>query len=290
MGTEITTVVGRLIAGHPMVSKPKKDNQNQQKYDKNGDPMVSFYCGFAIKKGVETDWKQTDWGQIIQQEALSGFPAGEYKHPSFAWKIDDGDSNIPNKKGKIPCQREGWPGHWVLHLNNGYPYSCYHDGKFNLFESIQDKNEIKTGDYCQFVIFTQPNNINGKVETDGMYLNPTLFNLVRAGQLIVSANEPDASEKFGAGGAALPTGAVVDPNVQAVTQIPSTTVVLPQGGRQQQPGVEPAPDFLDAPPPPLDDTPGPPATFYVYNGKQYTREQLIAGGWPDAKIDTLPTV
>lgn len=283
---EITTIVGRLVAGHPMISKPKKDNKNQQKYDKNNDARVSFYCGFAIKKGAETTWKDTEWGRIIVQEATTGFPAGEYNHPAFAWKIDDGDSNVPNKKGKIPCQREGWPGNWVLHLNNGYPFSCYHDGKFDQFQSIQDKNEIKTGDYCQFVIFVQPNNVNGKVETDGVYLNPTLFNLVRAGERIVSANEPDAAEKFGAGGASLPAGAVVDPNVQPTTQQPGTTV-----NTGQQPGIEPAPDFLDAaPPPPPNDAPAPPVTMYVYNGKQYTYDALIAAKWPPAEITKLPTI
>ena len=28
--------------------------------------------------------------------------------PTFAWKIVDGDSQTPNKKGRKPCENEGW--------------------------------------------------------------------------------------------------------------------------------------------------------------------------------------
>lgn len=273
---EITTRVGRLVSGHPMNSQVKKNTDGTPKMMKDGiTPQVSFYSGLAIKKGTEQHWNQTEWGAQIWNEAKAAFPNGEFNAPTFAWKIDDGDSQIPNKKGKKPCEREGWTGHWVLHVSNGFPFSCYHDGKFNPFEAIQNKDEIKTGDYCQFVFEVRGNNVNGPTESPGVYLNPTLFNLVRPGQKIVSVNEPDATEKFGTGGAALPEGALVDNNVAAPppnTDGPGTAPPTPATDFVQGAGATPPP--------------APPVQELNVNvgGKIYTVSALRDAGWSDDQI------
>ena len=103
MPTEITTPVGRLVGGHPMIGHPQKDGKTglpKMQADKVT-PVVQYYAGLAVPKGAETHWNQTPWGQQIHQEAVAGWPNGEWQAATFAWKITDGDSGVPNKKGKI---------------------------------------------------------------------------------------------------------------------------------------------------------------------------------------------
>ena len=269
---ELTTPVGRLVTGHPMVAVPKKDALGKPKMQKDGvTPLISFYSGLAVVKTPgHTHWNQTEWGAKIWNEGLAAFPNGETQTPTFAWKIEDGDSTIPNKKGKVPCQREGWAGHWILHLSDGFPFSCYHDGKFNPYESIQNKDEIKTGDYGQFIIQVQGNNLDGRKETDGVYLNPKAFSLVRAGVRIVSANEVDAVTGFGNSDRTLPANAQIDtavaPSPGAVS--PSPGAVAPSPG-----AVAPAPDILIPPDPTVN-----------VKGEFYKISALKAAGWTDDQI------
>jgi len=121
--TELITEVGRIVSGHPMIGMQVSDDNGTKLFNADGSPKLSFYTGLAVPKGTETDWKQTQWGQLLYNEAVRAFPNGEYNWPNFSWKVIDGDSQIPNQKGKIPCQREGWPGNWILNIKNGFPFS-----------------------------------------------------------------------------------------------------------------------------------------------------------------------
>lgn len=280
MTTEITTPVCRLVTGHPMVSHPVIDKiTKQQKVNKDGSLAINFYIGVAIQKGQETDWKATEWGQKIYAEGVNSWPNGEYNSPQFAWKIDDGDSLIPNKVGKRPCDREGWPGHWVIHISNGFPFGVYNRGQYLAHQQIDRKEAIKAGDYVRVVFDVKSNNPS---ETPGLYLNPSLFELYQAGVEIVSANAPDANEKFGDVAATMPSNAQIDPNVQGGTAPQANGPTPPP----QQQTAAPGPGNAAPPPEPAILQP----KMYNLNGQTFSEAQLKQSGWKDEQIANLPVV
>jgi len=55
--------------------------------------------------------------------------------PAFSWKVTDGDSPLPNKKGKRPCDQTGYAGHWVIWFSQGWlPKRVNADGTVELPE------------------------------------------------------------------------------------------------------------------------------------------------------------
>jgi len=278
MTIEILTPVGRMVAGHPMESHAVKDDKTKQpKVNVNGEPLMSTTVGLAIPKNGEQHWNQTEWGALIYNEAVQSFPKGDYNVPSFSWKIVDGDSMVPNKQQKIPAEREGYAGNWIIFASNGFPVSCYHVNRYEPHQVIQNKAEIKKGDYVRMLISVCGNNINGPVLTSGLYINPEALELTRAGILIVSEGSVDANAAFGGSVGQVPAGALVDPNVQAP---PPLTQVPGQAPPPPAPPVTPAQDFLD----PNASLPPPPPATYTVAGNKYTKEQLQAGGYSEAQI------
>ncbi len=253
---EITTSIGRLVGGHPMEMHQVIDQlTNKPRMQADGvTPRMELYIGVAIAKGQETHWNQTPWGQQIYQAGVADWPNGEHGAAAFAWKVADGDSQIPNKKGKKPCDREGYPGHWVLNCSTALPLRCYHANKYDPTQQIQNKNEIKAGDYCRVVINCRG---NGPCQSPGVYLNPALFELSRPGVEIILDNGPVAADAFGGG------AANNGPVPGAVNNAP----------------VAPAPDIL-APAPNVENV-------YTINNVQYTESQLIAAKWSAAQIAAL---
>lgn len=303
MTIELTTPVGRLVSGHPMeqnqVTK-KIDGVKVPQFWPDKTPTMKTYVGIAILKGAETEWKQTAWGQQMVLAAQAGWPSGEFNAPTFAWKMDDGDSPVPNKNGVKPCDREGWPGHWIIHASTNYNTPSYHAGKVKPHEAIKNKNEIKRGDYCRLVIGVVGNNPS---ESPGNYVNLCLFELTRAGQLIVGGGGPDASEAFATAGV-MPANALVDTavaapvgNVPAVATatIPAGSTVTPTSAPVTTP-VTPATDLVTpghAAPPPAAPAPAVVAEpkYMTPEGNAFTRAELLAfPGWTDAHVDALPLV
>jgi hypothetical protein len=290
-------ITGRLVGGHPMVTHTVTDDITKQpKMQADGvTPRTEAYVGIAIAKGVESDWRQTPWGQQISLAAQTGWPNGEFNAPAFAWKITDGDSQVPNKVGKKPFDREGFPGHWVVNCSNGFAIRSYHPGRYDPTQQIQDKNAIKCGDYCRVLINAVA---NAPSQSPGVYLNPMLFELSRAGIEIVTSSGPDAAAAFGAAAAVLPANAMVDNTVQqtaegaqqAHQQAQQPTVQQPAA---QQPAVQqpvtPANDFVTGP----GGGPAAPAAvqevkYIDANGGQFTEAQLLAAGYQAAQIAALP--
>lgn len=291
---EITTPVGRMVGGHPMIQRANKDdNTGLPKMQKDGvTPSMSTYVGLAIPKGTEQHWNQTEWGAAIWNEALAAWPNGEFQQPTFSWKIVDGDSQIPNKKMKKPCDREGYPGHWVIQASTGLgAVKCYNVGKYNpLTDLIQQKEMIKPGDYARLVLSVKGND---STQTAGLYLNPSIFELYQPGQAIILENEPDAAGTLGAVQGQLPANALVDNNIPApaaMGQPPATGMPAPMGqpaamaaaaipgaAAPAQPGIAPA-----APIAPATDLLQP--QMYLVDGVQYTGEQLMGFGWNSQQI------
>ena len=78
-----------------------------------GQPTQQFFFAFGVPKTPgKAHWAHEAWGAEIWAVGNTCFPKIA-ENPSFAWKIVDGDSAVPNKKGIASNMREGYPGHWV---------------------------------------------------------------------------------------------------------------------------------------------------------------------------------
>jgi hypothetical protein len=142
----------------------------------------------------------------------------------------------------------------LLHLNTRIPYNCYHVGKYNPLDAIQDVNAIKLGDYVRVNIVAKGNKPS---KTPGVYLNPNLLELSRPGEAIVrEGSGPNAASVFGGG---------------APTPAPTPAAPAPATP-------PPATDLLVTPPPVVEEK-------YSYNGTVYTKAQLLGmPGWSEELI------
>ena len=105
----ITLPEGLIVQGHPFERQQVTDERGNPRTDAQGNPMTQVFFSLAIPKGQETHWNQTPWGAKIDAQAKEpehGWPNGEWQRPDFSWKIEDGDSTIPNKRGIAPNSRE----------------------------------------------------------------------------------------------------------------------------------------------------------------------------------------
>lgn len=318
MSIEITLPVGRLVGGHPMKRSPNLDKKTHQPlFWKDGTtPSTTAFIAVAIPKAGETTWSETEWGQLIVAEAFTAWPNGEHQYPDFAWKIVDGDSTIPGKPykgkpGKIPAQSEGYPGHWILKMSDVLnKLKCYHLGKYSPHEQIQNQNEIKPGDYCRIVMSVKG---NGPVsESPGMYLNPELFELSRAGQLIQLGDGPDAQAAFGGSAPVLPANAQLTPE-QPGMPTPDAPAGMPTPGapvptpptQRVYPAKTPSgpesftysdgsfgtksgnPVLPPAPHPGILQPQAPPEPQYDVNGTIYSKTALVEAGYTDQHFATM---
>lgn len=287
MTIQITTPVGRIVQGKLWEPQEVKDQKGVAKIGTDGKPLVDYYFALAIAKMLgHTHWSQADWGRQIWEEGNRAHPTFA-PHPNFSWKVEDGDSQIPNKKGKRNCDREGFPGHWILKLRSGFAIPTYNaDGS-----APMPANAFTPGNFAQVLISVKGNT----GDTPGVYLNPVMAALSGYGAEIVMG--PDASEA-GFGAAPLPAGASAAP-LAAPAGLPTPPApayvapVLPQAlptpAVTAPPAVAPAPTFpisvapnpaflagpaVAAPPP----APVPQMTAAA-GGATY--EQFKANGWTD---------
>ena len=259
---EFLSPVGRIVAGDVWKGQ-EKDAEGRPLVVKTGpnagQPRVSYYIGLAIAKN-DPAWPAL-W-TTIQGVAKAKFPHlfgadGNCTNPAFAFKVTDGDSTVVNTKGKRPCDREGYPGHWILNVSNGYAPTVYNTGGK---EVLTDPNSIKRGYFVRVY-----GNIdgNGSSTQPGVYLNHSMIEFIAYGDEIHVG--PDGSV-FGAKPAAqMPAGATSTPPG------PQTTISTGQPGAGA------------TPPPPAQQSP----KMYTYNGVEYTAEQLRASGWTDDQINSL---
>lgn len=283
----ITTPVGRLVGGS-LYEPNTTDYDGKPLVVKTGpnagQPRQDFSFGVALPKspGV-THWSQEAWGAPIWAEGHAAFPNGEAQRPDFAWKITDGDSAIPNKRGKKPCDREGYPGHWVIYFGGGYAPRVYNaDGS----QQIMEPGAVKLGYYVQvFGSFSD----NKPSASPGMYINHSMVALAAYGPEIVVG--PDVSAAGFGQGVALPPGASATP--PAGNFNPASPPPLPAGMPPAPPAppvantAPPAPPVAVAPnpgiltPPPVGDARNAKLTAAA-QGARY--EDLIAAGWTDALL------
>ena len=248
----ILTPVGRIVRGSCYVPR-KVDAHGDPLLIKRGpnmgQPRVEYFIALAIPKDC------AEYGALknkIDNFAKVSFPAnfdenGICIHPSFAFKITDGDSNIPNGKNIKPCDRDGFPGHWVLKFTTGFEPVCYTHGGTKTI-TADDTIKIKCGDYIRIAGSIRSNESDSK---PGIFLNATKIELVGFGNEIVDASFSGEAIFGGQPITSLPEGA------RAVSQEPVTSSVAK------------------------------PQRYFDGVGKLWTRDQLLQGGFNEEQIQAL---
>jgi hypothetical protein len=302
----ITSPVGRIVMGS-LYDPSTTDAEGKPLVVKTGpnagQPRVNYFFALAIPKNPgETHWAQTAWGQQIWNVGNTAFPNAA-QSPAFAWKIEDGDSQIPNKKGRKPCDNEGWQNHWILKFSGGFAPKAYQQEGAGYVQVMQ-KDFIKPGYFVEVAFSVEG---NGSQSQPGVYLNHSMVCFRAYGQEIQFG--PDvASAGFGAAplpaGASMtpPAGAIPMPSAPAAVQpIPGVPGVPQMPAATQMPAapavapaipVTPNPGFVQVPPPvaaaPVAPAPAPAPVAPVRqmtaaaNGIAY--EAYIAQGWTDAQL------
>jgi len=308
-----TTPVGRLVGGSAYTPNTT-DFDGKPLIVKTGanagQPRVNYTMSVAIpKEPGHVHWAQTDWGAKILACGREHFPAGQAEMPTFAWKITDGDSQIPGQgkggaMGKKPCDIEGYKGCWVVRFSGGFAPKIYNaDGS----QLITEPDAVKLGYYIQ---------INGTVSGNtgakpGVYMNLDMVALSAYGPEIFVGK---SVEEAGFGAAPLPAGASATPlggftpppaAVPGVPGLPASPLALPTAlppgyaatppalaaalpaavppalpavGIPALPAVMPPPNAAYmAPPAP----PAAPVRVMLPAANGATYEQLVGAGWTD---------
>jgi hypothetical protein len=271
--SDILFPVGRMIGGNLYKPQPKLDNFGKPKLDKSGQPATAFNFGIAIAKGGEQHWSKTAWGAIIAAVGQAAYPK-EYVTPTFAWKVIDGDSTVPNKKGNLPCNQEGYKGHWVIWFNQGWqPKLVNADGKIQLTEP----DSILPGYFVQ--VFGSCAS-NAPSPSPGVYLNPTAVALAAYGERIASTGVDTAAVGFGGG--TLPPGASAVPASALVAATANAASPFDNVAGVSATPALPNPAFLAIPGiPAIPALPAAPAHVMTANAAGASYEEMTGIGWTD---------
>lgn len=308
---------GRIVAGSVKEARTT-DNDGRPLVVKNGpnagQPRVEYSFGVAIPKQGEQHWNQTPWGGTVWNTAQQWFPQGQAQGPNFSWKIADGDDQNPNTMGVRNCDREGYPGNWVVYFSSGIAPRTYNrDGTSPL-----DAQAFEKGYFVE--VF---GNIasNGQTQQPGIYINHSMVALNGYGEVIRSGPDPSQAG-FGQAGtapgaqqtppagvaptSAPPQGSATPPQQPPAQQGPANTAPPPQQGpaasapppgQPQQPAqgaVQPDHGFVQnaasAPPPgqpqqPPQEPAPPVEKRYQYQGQVYTEAQLLGWNWTPQQIE-----
>ena len=247
---KFTTPVGRIVMGS--LYKPNTtDAEGKPLVVKSGpnagQPRTNYFFALAIPKGQERAWHETAWGQLIVGVGYAAFPQAA-QSPSFAWKIEDGDSAIPNKNGRKPCENEGWKGNWILKFSGGFAPKVYRqDG--GAFVQVMEPDFVKPGYFAQVAATVDG---NGSTSQPGVYLNHQMVCFSAYGPEIFFGVRP---EEAGFGAAPLPAGASMTPPatvipMPAAASVPSAmpaAIPTPIASTSAPIPVTPNPAFLQVP-------------------------------------------
>lgn len=299
----ILTPTGRMVWGS-LYEPRDKDFDGNPLVIKNGPdagkPTKRWEFGLALKKtpGV-AHFASEAWAAGIWAVGHAGHPAAAQR-PDFAWKVQDGDSTIPNKRGNKNCDNEDYRGCWILSFSSSYaPKIVNADGSAYILEP----NAVKPGYYIQVAGNVAPNT----GASPGVYLNHNVVSLQGYGKEIVTGPDP---KTLGFGGA-LPVGASATP-LPAMAAPPAAPPAAhpatmsppppppPSAAAAAPPPppavpVQPHPAFVapaavpppppsaaPAPPPPPPPAPVGPVMTAKAQGTPYSA--MIAAGWTDETL------
>ena len=308
---EILTPVGRLVQGDCFRARTH-DAEGNPLVIKNGpnagQPRVEYFMGIAIPK-TDPGWPVV-W-EAIKSEAIKGYPhlsahiqplasPADIGQLQFAFKITDGDSTLPNKKGTVPSSKPGFPGNWIMAFSNGFPPKVYTNGGAEL---ITNPELVKCGYYVRIYGSVRS---NGSAQQPGVYLNLSMVERVGYGEEIATGPDPFI---FGGTPAELPAGASTTPLAPKTPIAQPAPLAQPQPAAQPAPlaqpqpaaqpaplaqpqpaaqqaqpahsNVQPAPEFLNGPAPVE-------VKRLDANGSAFTEAQLTAAGYTPEMIETMP--
>lgn len=263
--TQFTAPTGRLVHGDPTKIRQKTDyDSGDPIYRADGKPQMEVKFGVAYSKTDPTTEPFLALLRAADKAAWPQFhgPDGKPLRHDFSDKIVDGDSAVPNKKGKAPNTKDGYPGNWVVTFTRATgdtPPLKRHDGT-RWVDMTPDG--LDCGDY---VIIGGSTVTNGSTASPGMYRNVDMVGFVGKGQRIITGR--DADEALGAAPPALPAGATATPQAPADAPLPSAP---------------PAPYDAHLPPPPEAPAPSGPVMTAKANGAPY--EAFIAKGWTEETL------
>jgi len=166
-----TTPVARLVWGDVYTARPKTETNGAAKLIRSGadmgKPLHMVEFGIAIPK-TQAHWaNEPDWGQKIWAEGHASWPGGQTGRPDFSWKVTDGDSTVPNTKGKRPADLEHNRGHWLLAFSGMTPPEIWNSTSGQVVRDATPEL-IMPGDEVQ--VFGSVSG-NGSDLKPGMYLN-----------------------------------------------------------------------------------------------------------------------
>lgn len=315
MPQNFTTSVGRIVQGDPWTLAPQTDTDGRPKLYKSGKDqgkqMVQTYIALAIPKN-DPLWPATD--AVLRSESASAWPSlfpqgptGPCALPTFSMKVIDGDDATPHIDPKTGttwryCDKEGFPGHWILKLSSGYLPKVYERTAAGTHIEVTDKARLKRGDYVRVAASTKSND---NIQKPGIYVNIEMIELAGTGDAILGGGL-DAATAFGAAPVALPPGATplppavggftppapaaapmptpapAYPAVPAATPAPPSSPAAPYSGYMNAPPAAPAAPAPAAPPPIPTGAVLTPAGQAAFPGGSY--EGFIAAGWTDAAL------
>jgi hypothetical protein len=272
-----TLPAGRLLNGNIYTTEVKKDQNGKDVIGKDGKPVMQNYFAVGIPKSEPGNpqkwWWHEAWGAPIYQVGGAEMPQ-TFQNKAFAWKIEDGDSQEPNKRGRKNADREGFPGHWIVKCSSSYAPSVYTligqpVGKPAPFPH---ENGINPGDYVQVNITVAGNK---RTDSPGIYVNPNIVCLLGFGQRIAQVGVDPESAGFGVG-VTLPAGASTTPPAGFVAPAPA-------------PAAAPSPAAAPAPAPAPGPAPAPaPAPLAIQPHTGITQPPAAPGPAPAAPAPSAP--
>jgi hypothetical protein len=275
LSNEFTTPPGRIVQGslYEPITVDINGNKLIFKTGKNkGEERVSYYFALAIPKNNEKHWTETEWGKKIWF-----FVHNHYQNKTprdFTWKVDDGDSTVPNSNDVKNCDREGFPGNWILRLSNGFPSPIW---DFDLEKRILEEDFVNPGDWVEVNVLMA---INDKPNSkQSVFLNHRVIRFNSYGERIQFTNKDPKSCGF--------TGSMIGSQSPMPTTNAQHAEFNANISNPQTPPL-PYPEILDPknssiPMPPI----VPPPPIIPNNKKEmtakanFTYEQYIQNGWTD---------
>lgn len=202
-----------------------------------GQERVNFFFAIAIPKTGESEWFHTQWGQRIYAIARAAWQAwfnpqtAECTHPRFAWKIANGDDTTPNPDARNMrnCDREGFPGHWIVRLGSGFATKVFDEAGTPLLQP----GLVKRGYWVEVLAIV---NSNSNAQKPGLYINHSMVAYRAPGKEIVSGPDP---RQVGFGRSALPPGVNAQP-LGNTANVPAQAAPAIPGAAPAVPGAAPA--------------------------------------------------
>jgi len=242
-----------------------------------GKPNPQYFYAVGIQK-TKAHWSQEPWGLLIWNVGNACFPKVA-ESDSFSWKLTDGDSTKPNKKGNKPCNNEGYPGHWIISFNSSLaPRLIDSNNQPMLAEGV-----VMPGDYVQIFMSVDG---NSSTKNPGVYINAQYVKFAghSAKGRIIQGRDPSSIDWGNVERPADLVSTLVSapaPAAPVAAKAPSAPVPGASAAPTAQIPLAPSPGFLAAPPPP----PAAPArrmlgafTYDQLKGSGWTDEQMIAAG------------